>query len=608
MANSPRNKILHSRGPSVYRGDYQITDKALENYDVERDKFGTTTVILGKDESFNVKDYQYELEDGKVGMYFIPISDYGTFTSADGQVAYGSQLVDAFIREKMGLKESDPLYAYMYYIHPELNKGTLSPSELNKDGLPVLTDPKNAKTEMGITHLGAYLGQGVTSNAPPLYHFRRWGVSPLPNHTEDQKNPAYGYPCNVMVLSMDGVDQAMLNKNLKLTDTVLNYGVRFPMDYLHSAFRPIDINTALMFYRDWIKEAPYLKDNNDKSWFTYCCAHKTLVTTVGLNLPHNEESFMEVYGAEEGKALYDLFVTNYFEIFGERFIEDHHASTHFEPLWKKEGLTPEQIRPFTLEEYTAYEKARREGKLDTFKGFKPLPPTKATGWGPQSAADVIFEWIDAYADFIDAGAVVTCAAIKGYVDPVTQRMGITEAEYWLAAMPILEIIMEADAKIYASSNPDSDYNKSPYYLQRFEELFIGFGGNQEDIPKALKSFPEFERFVGKLHEFVDYLTSNELKPEFLAWWALGHVRSHWKKLISEPAITPLEAYEWLSANAYHYFEKARDVTAPTANAIQFNVPPSMIHMIVIGMFAKNPHIQMKTICTVMDHSELEPKK
>lgn len=587
MANSLRNKILHHRGPSMYQGKYQVTDAALKKYGVSRDKFGTTTVILGKDKSFNVKDNQYELDNGEVGMYLFPISDYGTFTTAEGKIAYGSQLVDTYLRKKLGLNETDPVYAYMYYIHPELNKGTLLD----------FSDPKNAKTEMGITHLGAYHGQGVTSNAPPLYHYRKWGV----------KGPNFGYPCNLMVITMDGVDQAMLNKNLKLTDTFLNYGVRFPMDYLHSAFRPIDINTALMFYRDWIMEKHYLKDNTDTSWFTYCCAHKTLVTTVGLNLAHNEEAFMEIYGEKEGKAFYELFVTNYFEIFGERFIEDHHADTAFEPLWKKEGLTVDQIRPFTKKEYDAYEKARREGKLDTFKGFKPLPPTRATGWGPQSAADVIFEWVEAYADFIDAGAVVSCVAIKGYVKPVTERMGISQSEFWLAAMPIMEVIMEADAKIYAPAGADPDYHKSTYYIQRFEELFVGFGGKKEDIPKALKSFPDFEKFVGKLQEFVAYIVSNELRPEFLAWWALGHVRSHWKDLISAPGIEPIEAYAWLRKTAEPYFEKARDVTAPSANAIQFNVPPSMAHMMVIGMFDKNPHIELKTICTVMDHSELEPK-
>lgn len=581
-----RNPVIHNRKPSVYQGDYQITDEALKKYKVDRDKFGSTTVILGMDKSFNVKDYQYLLENGKVGMYFIPISDYGTFVTAQGNKAHASELVDAYIRKKAGLKPHDPIYAFMCYIHPELNNDTL-------EGFS-----KTEKTGMGVTHLGAYLGQGVTSNSPPLYHFRKWGV----------KGPTFGYPCNVMLLSMEGVDQAMLNKNLKLTDTFLNYGVRFPVDYKHSAFRPIDINTCLMFYRDWIMEKHYLKDKTDTTWFTYCCAHKTLVTTVALNLPHNETSFKEVYGEEEGKAFYDLFVTNYFEIFGERFIEDHHASTHFEPLWKKEGLTPDQIKPFTKKEYYAYDTARREGKLASFKGFRPLTPTLATCWGPQSAADVIFEFVDTYADFIDAGAIVSCATIIAYLQQVTTRMGISHVEYLLAAMPIIETIMQADAMVNALTDPNPDYTKSAYYQQSFEGLFIAFGGKKEDIPDAMRNYPLYEKYVGKLKEFVDFLIEIDLKPEFLAWWALGHVRQNWTTLISQPATLPLTAYEWMKTTVYANFEKAKDITAPTVTGIQYNVPPSMSHMISVGMFAKNPHITLKTICTVMDHTELEPKK
>lgn len=586
MTKSIRNKILHGREPSVYQGDYQITDEALKKYKISRDKFGSTTIILGPDKSFNVKDYQYVLDNGDVGMHFIPINDYGTFTTAEGKQAYASQLVDAYVREKLDLKESDPIYAYIYYIHPELNNNTLSGFATTE------------KTEMGITHLGAYLGQGLTSNSPSMYHFRKWGV----------KGPTFGYPCNLMVLTMEGVNQAMLNKNLKLTDTFLNYGVRFPMDYKHSAFRPIDINTSLMFYRDWIMEKHYLKDNNDTSWFTYCCAHKTLVTTVALNLPHNEKSFKEVYGEKEGKEFYDLFVTTYFEIFGERFIEDHHASTDFEPLWKKEGLTPEQIKPFTIEEYYDYDTARREGKIDSFKGFRPLLPTQATGWGPQSAADVIFDFVETYADFIDAGAIVSCAVIMGYYKEVTKRMGISPSEYLRTAMPILETIMQADAMIKAPSDPNPDYNKSSYYIQTFEGLFIGFGGKKEDIPAALKSYPTFLEFMGLEKELDDFLTKNEVKPEFLAWWSLGNVRKHWAEIISKPNASPMEAYEWMKTKVHKNFEKARDVNAPTSKGIEYNVPPSVVHMIGIGMFDKNPHINLKTICTVMDHTELEPKK
>ncbi|ULQ53220.1 hypothetical protein [Flavihumibacter fluvii] len=582
MTGSTRNKVLHGRQPSVYTGDYQVTDAALKNYGVAREKFGTTDIVLS-DKTFNVKDYQYELDNGEVGMCFIPVNEYGTIKGVDGKEAWGSQLADTFIREKMRIGPEDPLYCFIYYIHPELNNNTLAGFSTTE------------KNEMGITHFGTYYGQGVTSNSPPLYHNRTWGVA----------GPTYGYPCNLMIISMDGTDQAMLNKNFLLTDKLLNNGVRFPVDYKHSAFRMVDINTCLMFYRDWIMEKNYLK--TDPTWFTYCAAHKTVVTTVALNLPHNRKSFMEVYGEEEGSAFYDFFCTNYFSLAGERFIEDDHGETDFEPLWKKEGLTPAQIKPFTIEEYTAYDTARREGKLDSFTGFRPLKPTQATGWGPQFAADVIFDFVEAYADFIDAGAIVSCATIMAYCDQVTKRMGITPREYLLTAMPILETIMQAHAMIYAPGDPGADYDKSNYYIQTFEGLYIGYGGKKEDIPAALNNFPIFEKYKGDLKGFVDFLLQNQVKPEYLAWWSLWQVRDNWAAIISQPNMLPPDAYEWMKNAMKPTFEAARDIVAPTADGIQFNTPPSIIHMIGIGMFDKNAHIQMKTICTIMNHTELEPK-
>ena len=208
----------------------------------------------------------------------------------------------------------------------------------------------------------------------------------------------------------------------------------------------IDINTCLMFYRDWVMEANYLK--KDTSWFTYCAAHKTLVATVALNLPHNKNSFMEVYGHKEGAEFYDLFCKNYFEIFGEVFTKE--LETDFVPLWKKEGLTPGQIKPFTLKEYYAYDNARRKRKLDTFTGFKPLAPNQGTGWSPQFTTDVIFNFVEAYADFIDAGAVVSCATVMAYMEQVVERMAISKAEYLMTAVPMLETIMQAHAMVYRS--------------------------------------------------------------------------------------------------------------------------------------------------------------
>ena len=151
-------------------------------------------------------------------MRFFPVNEYGTVIGADGKEAWGSELVDTFIRERMKLGSNDPLYAFIYFIHPEFNKNT------------VQGFAQTEKIEMGITHMGAYYGQGITSNSPPLYHHRTWGV-------KGEVFNNFGYPCNLVMISLDGVDQAMLNKNFILTDKFINYGIRFPKDYKNSRFQ-----------------------------------------------------------------------------------------------------------------------------------------------------------------------------------------------------------------------------------------------------------------------------------------------------------------------------------------------------------------------------------
>ena len=116
------------------------------------------------------------------------------------------------------------------------------------------------KTEGGSTHLGAYIGGGRTTNSPENYHDSSWKVK--------------GYPANVQMILLQGVPQGELNKNMLAADTVLNKGVKFPSDYKNDVLKTADLNTTLHFYRDWIKDEPYLK--NDPQWATYCAEHKTI--------------------------------------------------------------------------------------------------------------------------------------------------------------------------------------------------------------------------------------------------------------------------------------------------------------------------------------------
>ena len=590
MASSPavippqyRNPIIHDRGPSNYPGKFQVTDAALQKYGIAREFFGTTQVVNADGSKFRVKDYQYRLKDGSVGMTFLPICDTGYTTCPDGTPVYSSVLVDALLRTEMQLGPSDPIFAMMYYIHPELNNGT------------VLHFATTDKTEMGISHCGAYKGNGRTSNAPELYHNRVWSVGP------DVGN-VFGYPANLVVMSLSGVPQPVLNRNLNLVDDILNCGVRFPADYKNSQFRMIDINTSFMVYRDWVEQARYLRD--DPSWFTYCAAHKTLVANIGFNLPHNQASFQEVYGADEGLKFWNFFCTYHMEIYGVPFSADR--QTTFTPLWKQQGLTAAQVRPFTMAEYIAWDAARLGGMLGSYPGFKPQPVGTGLPWGAQMNADLVNDFVQTYADFVDAGPIAFCATVFGLSGPVCDRAKIPVLQYLFEAMPIAQQAMRADATINAPSAPGSTYHNNPWYHAQFAALFVALGGKPAEADAALAAL-DGQGSGSSLWQKLTGAPNNEMGPDVLAWLALDLVRTDWTAIMAAGQVPFDQGYTAFMIAIQTEFQKARDMVVHDPNGIQFNTAPPILHMIITGMYACAPQVTIRTIATVMNYTEMETK-
>ena len=583
-----RNPVVHDTNESKFPSPYELTDNALKNYGISRQKFGSTEVELPGGKSFIVKDYQYKLPDGSVGMHFIPINDKGSVTDAEGNQQDGHFIIDQFLRQKMKLKESETIFAFINYMHPEQNKGTIQ---------ELLTSPTSDKIEMGFTHLGAYYGNGYTTNAPMLYHSHKFGVDGTANET------VFGYPCNVQIICLDGVDQVTLNNNLTYVDTCLNAGVMFPnrsaLAYKDSKFRTVDINTSLMFYRDWIRFKIYLK--TDHSWYTYCAAHKTIVANVALNLPHNLKSFQEVYGKKEGSIFWEEFKLYYNSYIGPDpgFLPIN--ETYFEPLWKMQGFTAEQISPFTYKEYRAYDKARLKGKLKSFKGKKALLPSEATAWAPQVAAEIIYDIVQTYADMLDAGSVMASATILGFMEQIDDRMGISKLQYLMHAMPLVEKLMIADASISAAKDPEN------YLANTFKELFAAFGGKsgeEGDVKEEIKKLKGFSGLKQILKEFL----KGELMPGAIAAWSLLGVVTHWESIIKAGTIDPIKAYETMMESIQGDLEKAREMHITDPKKVQFNAPPATAHLISNGLYQAGKFVSVQGVCTVIDHTESQIKK
>jgi hypothetical protein len=561
----PLNRLWKSTVPARFPSPWRYTDRALSETfrGVTRDKFGSCDVLLPDGSSHNVRDMQYDLGDGTPGMFFVPVNDKEDVHDEQGQTVDGYTVMAKHLREKMGLAEEEPIFAFAAYVHPEEHTGNL-----NELGTTMV------KTEAGNTHLGAFAagyiyGPGETVNSPEAYHSRQFEVK--------------GYPANMAMISLEGVRQALLHKNGMLAAKVLNREVQFPGDYKNDKFRTIDLNANLAFYRDWLRSSSkdpqrqalgqYVKE--EPSWFTYCAEHQTIIANVMANLGHNPEAFRLVYGEEEGARLWDDFTARFAELNGRDFTQAD--ETKFEMLWQKEGLQPEKLRPLSREEMEAYHDARTVGKLDEYEGPRPLPPGAGMCWPPETTADLLNDFVQMYASFVDTNAFIASSVVMGFKDVIKARLGITDQTYLGIALPVVSEMLLAEARVSAPGKPE-------WMNQAFGNLYVAFGGSKEDLAPSGQQNPQIAAVVKQ---------------------ALAPVQERIEDIQGGPAISREEAYEELVAEIQDDLERARAVAASDAAKVDFYSPPAILHRIALGMHEKSRFITVKELCTAVDSSEVE---
>jgi hypothetical protein len=551
-----QNPVMFHRGPSTYPGPFRVTAAALRDiYGTDAANFGATRVLAPAG-PFTVKDAQYAVGTGQVGIRPVRVADGSAPESA---------FLDDLLRRDGGLRPEEPVYALVAY-------ATLTPAT---GTLPELLG--GSRREMAFQHMGAYLGEARTSNAPEGYHNRTWGVR--------------RYPANVAVVSLDGVDQATLNRNAHLADAVLNDGVQFPSDYTNAMFRPIDLNTTLMFYRDWMRGAAYLRDPRDRTWWTYCSAHKTIVTNVFLNVPHNADSFAEIFGAE-GPELWNVFRQHFARIKGRPFTPAD--ETRFTPLWRREGFTREQIRPFRKEEYDEYNRYRTEGRLPEYPGFMPLPVGRAMAWTPLTTADLLHYVMNAYFDFPSVMGIVASGVLYGFMGETTRRMDISTEAFLSHMMAVSQKLMAADARVLAHAGPDA------WLAASYQGLYAAFGGTG-----AADAEIEPAENTARFESYLAPGFANAPDPRVLAQQALALARQTMPQILAEGPKTVEQAYAWYQVAAYPDLLRAREQLVGKLTSLQYYTPPVVAHLCSIGMHPTSFYVRIREVATAMDQSETE---
>jgi len=114
--------------------------------------FGTFTVTHPQTgvPLFTVRPAQYVVgrnddHSPQLGVRPIPVDDEND---------KGSLIMDSFLRKKMELDADDYIFAMTFFYHPELYVGSML--ELGK--------PEMGRVDDGMSHMGAYIGQGRTRN------------------------------------------------------------------------------------------------------------------------------------------------------------------------------------------------------------------------------------------------------------------------------------------------------------------------------------------------------------------------------------------------------------------------------------------------------------
>jgi hypothetical protein len=456
------------------------------------------------------------------------------------------------------------------------------------------------------------LGNAITSNSPAEYHNHRFGCA-----WGGVLNTKYGYPCNIHVVKIKGIDQATFHQNCQLVDLLMGNGIQFPGDYQNSVFRPVFINAALMFYRDWLNQESYLL--NDNTWYFYCAANKLTVLNIAANLPHNEAAFKEVYGDQEGSLLWKKFLDRYTNATGFDFYYYPNQETSFTPLWKLEGLEKSDITPLTKEEYDALDQHIRLGS--EYKGTKPVSPPKGVICSPQQTADVVNDFIQIYADPYDSGPITTIGLLASFMEPITKRLNIQPIEYLHYTTNIIQKLVYYDGRMNANIKNNESWTTNKWFGETFQTLTNIFSQQPKNGIKSNSSTTSYastntidlnsiiEEFIKMGVSLENFVTKNIDKllanPNLLAGLGMCYTILNWNKIIQSGPISKEDAYIEFMQISDADFKKADQIIVKSATGIQNNILPAAFNLIANGLYKSNDLVEISTICTAVDISELE---
>jgi hypothetical protein len=233
-------------------------------------------------------------------------------------------------------------------------------------------------------------------------------------------------------------------------------------------------------------------------------------------------------------------------------------------------LTAEQVRPLDLAEYHRYHTERRQGRLDTYRGRRPLAPGQAMAWMPETVVDSIAAVLDTYINVATFGALPMVATLLGTPE-FSRFLDVSAEEYGELIAPVVERLLLAEARINAAHDP------------RWAER----------VAHALRV---------RVTESPARAASNQALVQRL----LTALRARLPEIVAEGPWHPRIAAARLELELGPLFDTIRRSLLANDPKRGFFYTPGAVQRIGSGRYRRSPYVQIRTVCTVMDAVEVEP--
>ena len=206
-------------------------------------------------------------------------------------------------------------------------------------------------------------------------------------------------------------------------------------------------------------------------------------------------------------------------------------------------------------------------------------------WRPEATADLVKNFMETYASFIDAGGYTSAATIIGFKDVIGPRMGIDDKTYLANAMPILNKIMVAEAMARAPGDPAA---LAKWTEQAAGGLYMAFGGNQADFAPGGAIDP------------------NKMGLAKMCLQGVPAAAQQITQMATQPAEKRNDlAYGWMRGAIEGDLEKARQVMISDPSKTEFYSPPAVTNRVANGLVESSKFVSIKVVATAVDASEVQ---